>query len=67
MLYQATADELTNRIIALIETQPAVLYLVDPWKLFSFGLEVDDLQPSLFQAGWALREAQQMWIKRKDH
>ena len=60
--YTATADELTQRIIALFPTHPELLESRerDPWTLFDAGLKCDDLQPSLFQANWALAKAREL-------
>lgn len=56
--YQSTADELVKRIVALIPTHPEILKMSDPFALLSIdGFECDDLQPSLFQAQWALAKA----------
>lgn len=59
--YEATADELTSRILKLIEINPVVLQLNDPWGLFKLGLKCDDLQPTLFQASFALSKAKAIW------
>lgn len=58
--YVATADELVKRITALIPKHPELLTMADPWELFTVpGFECRDIGPTLFQAGWALRKAQQ--------
>jgi hypothetical protein len=58
MSYEQTADELTARIMAL---GPRILPLDSPWDLFKIdGFKCDDLGPSLFQADWALRQAQKL-------
>lgn len=60
--YEATANELRDRILALIPTQPLILEMVDVWDLFRVeGFKCDDLQPSLAQAQAALRSAQETY------
>lgn len=54
MNYETTADELVDRIVAL---GPKVLEVSDAFGLFKIGLKCDDLEPSLFQAQWALSVA----------
>lgn len=59
MHYTDTANELTQRILALIPNHPDILQLTSPFDLFRVeGFKCDDLQPSLAQADWALRTAQ---------
>lgn len=63
--YGVTADELVERIKALIPTHPEILNMVHAWSLFEIkDFKCDDLQPSLYQASWALAQAIQ---KHKDH
>lgn len=55
--YAHTADVLTQRIVDL---GTVVLDIDDPWQLFNIpGFNCKDLEPSLYQAGYALRAAQQ--------
>ena len=64
--YTATADELTQRILALIPDHPYVLTMDDPWALLKVpGFDCSDLGPTLFQAGWSLRTAQNLY--RQEH
>ena len=56
--YTSTADELVNRISALIPSHPEILKIENPFDLFKVeGFKCDDLQPSLDQASWALSKA----------
>ena len=58
--YESTADELVKRIAKLIPANPHILKMETPWELFKVnGFKCDDLAPSMFQAGWALRKAVQ--------
>ena len=58
--YDGTANELAKRITKLIPDHPEILKLETPWGLFKVpGFKCDDLAPSMFQAGWALRKAVQ--------
>jgi len=60
--YAATADELTRRIMALIPSNPQILDMSNPWDLFDIsGFECSDIGPSLYQAGWSMRMAQQLY------
>ena len=53
--YESTADVLVERIAAL---GPQILAIDDPWTLFKVeGFKCSDLEPSLFQASWALEVA----------
>lgn len=64
--YESTANELTNRILALIPTQPQILDLTSAWDLFKVpGFKCDDIGPSLAQASWALSSAQQAYRARR--
>ena len=61
--YVSTADQLVERIAALIPTHPEILEMTDPWKLFAVeGFDCKDLGPSLFQAGWALAKAKEGYL-----
>lgn len=56
--YESTGNELVDRILKLIPNHPEILTLESPFDLFKIeGFKCDDLQPSLFQAGWALGRA----------
>jgi len=58
LVYVSTADELVNRISALIPSRPEILKIENPFELFKVeGFKCDDLQPSLAQASWALSKA----------
>lgn len=61
MDYTDTADALVARIDALVPAHPEILTLTSAWELFRVpGFHCDDLQPSAFQAGWALAKVQAM-------
>ncbi len=61
--YEATADELTRRIVAL---GPLILNLNSPWELFKVdGFTCSDLGPSLAQASYALANAQRLLSETK--
>lgn len=58
--YSATADTLVERIKALIPEHPEILEMNDPWALFRVdGFSTKGLDPTLFQAMWALEKAKQ--------
>lgn len=60
--YIATGNALADRISALIPSHPEILTMDDPFKLFQIkGFDCSDLGPSLAQASWALREAQERY------
>lgn len=60
MTYAGVADQLVERIDALVPEHPEILSMDDPWKLFAVpGFKCDDLQPSMAQAGWALAQVKQ--------
>jgi hypothetical protein len=64
--YESTGNELRNRILALITDHPEILEMDDCFKLFKVeGFKCDDLQPSLAQAGWAMRSAQRLFRERQ--
>ena len=58
--YAQTADTLVARIVALgAKHRQEILDLTDVWDLYHVdGFTTDGLDPSLFQAMWALRKAQ---------
>jgi hypothetical protein len=56
--YEEVGNELSNRILALIPTHPEILKMDDAFDLFDVdGFKCDDLDPSMFQASWALANA----------
>ena len=56
--YNDAANEISNRILALIPSHPEILELTDPFKLFQVpGFQCDDISPSFAQAAWALSKA----------
>ncbi len=60
--YSQTADELVNRIVALIPENLNILELDSPWNLFEVnGFKCDDIGPSLFQAQRALAKAKSVY------
>ncbi len=62
--YASTAEKLKDRILALIPDHPEILELEDAWGLFKVeGFKSDDLEPSLFQAQWALSAAKSARLK----
>jgi hypothetical protein len=63
--YESTAEELVKRILAVIPAHPELLQLDDPFKLFKVvpGL-CDDLEPTLYQASWALSKAKTLYQER---
>ena len=59
--YVKTADLMVERIRTVARTQPQILKLSDPWDMFKVpGFKCDDLEPSLFQASWALSKAKEL-------
>lgn len=64
--YEATADELTKRITALIPENPEILTLESVWDLFKVpGFKCEDLQPSMAQASWSLGKAKSEYVKAR--
>jgi hypothetical protein len=62
--YEQQANELVNRITALIPEHPEILDFRDPWDLMDVdGFSCSDLGVSAFQASWALGQAQLRWKK----
>lgn len=56
--YESTASSLVQRILALPHEK--VNACQDAWDLFKVeGFKCDDLNPSLFQASWALGKAKE--------
>jgi hypothetical protein len=61
--YEDTANELVRRIVALIPAHPEILSMDSPWDLFDINeFEYEDLEPSCFQAGWALANAKRQYL-----
>ncbi len=59
--YTSTADRLVERIRACIPDHPEILTMNSPWDLFKVdGFKCDDLNPSAFQASWALGRAKRL-------
>jgi len=66
MNYVNTADELVRRIEALIPTNPQILEIEDAFKLFRIpGFDYNDLEPTLYQASWALQKAKQNYREKQ--
>lgn len=64
--YEATANELVNRILALIPDHPEILGMEEPWGLHKIkGFQCDDLQPTLYQASWALVRAKHEYVNKE--
>ena len=60
--YQRVGLELAERIFDLIPTHPEILTMEDAWPLLRISeFKYADLQPSAFQATWALGKARQLW------
>lgn len=57
--YVQVYEELVQRILKLIPTNPKLLTLSNPHALFQL-VDCTDLQPSLLQASWALQQAQRL-------
>lgn len=64
--YAQTADTLSDRIFALIPAHPEIVKMDNAFDLFGIpGFKCDDLGPSLAQASYALKAAQQRHEKNK--
>lgn len=62
--YTATADDLVQRILALIPEHPEILSMESVVGLLHVpGFKCDDLSPSLAQASWAWAKAKKLWEK----
>jgi hypothetical protein len=60
--YTSLANALRDRILALMPDNPTLATMDDPWGLFKVpGFKCDDLGPTLAQAAFALRAAQQAY------
>lgn len=58
-VYTANAEELVDRISALVDDHPEVLTMSSAWDLLKIEEFVyQDLEPTLFQVTWALGRAQ---------
>lgn len=67
MTYEATANELRDRIQKLIPDHPEILDMTDPWELFKIeGFNCNDLQPSFAQASQALSVAKALHKMEQD-
>jgi hypothetical protein len=65
MNYTKVANELAERILKLIPNHLEILDFNSAWDLFKIdGLVVDDLEPTLYQASWALEVAKNQYAKR---
>ena len=63
--YEKTADELTNRILALIPDHQEILNLETPFDLFKIKeFNCKDLQPSLAQAQRSIGKAIAIYINK---
>lgn len=62
--YEETADELANRILALIPGHLEILSISDPFELFRVeGFSCKDLEPSFAQACWSLGNAKKLYYE----
>jgi hypothetical protein len=60
--YSQTANVLVQRILETFEKHPEAAEITDAWKLLKVkGFDCSDLEPSLFQADWALAHARRIW------
>ena len=63
-IYEATANELRDRILALIPTHPEILDMTSAFDLFRVeGFKCNDLQPSMGQAMFAMESAKRAFRK----
>ena len=61
-MYETTARSLVERIVRLIPANPQIMQMKSAWDLFGVsGFDCADLQPSLFQASWALAKAKDVY------
>lgn len=60
--YVSSAEQLRDRIAALIPSHPEIMTCDGPFAIFKIApdFKCDDLQPSLAQASWALSAAREM-------
>lgn len=62
IFYENTANQLRDRILRLIPKHPEIMDLESPWDLYKIeGFKTADLQPTLFQASWALQHAKMLY------
>jgi hypothetical protein len=58
--YELYANKLKDRILSLIPDHPEIMNIDSAWDLFKINdFNCDDLQPSAFQAQWALIKAKE--------
>ena len=63
--YTTITETLKDRILALIPEHPEILEFDSAWRLFGVdGFDCSDLEPSAFQAGWALNKARQEYKEK---
>ena len=66
-MYETTARSLVERIVRLIPANPQIMQMKSAWDLFGVsGFDCADLQPSLFQASWALAKAKDVYRQRAE-
>ena len=66
-LYEATGNELADRILRMIPDHPEILEMESACDLFKIdGFDCSDLNPSLAQAGWAFNRARQVFLNNKE-
>jgi hypothetical protein len=66
--YEGIANELKDRILELIPKRPEIMNIDDPFALLKIdGFNCDDLNPSLFQVGWALQSAKAKYRDDNPH
>jgi len=58
--YSDTADELVMRFKKILDEKPELKTETNAFEFFKHGLDVKDLQPSLFQAQRALVKAKSL-------
>lgn len=64
--YSGTADKKVERIMEFIPDHPEILKMDSAWALLKVdGFQCDDIEPSLFQAEWALVKAKE--LHRRDN
>ena len=66
MDYSDTANTLAQRILALIPAHPKIMDMIEPFDLYKVeGFDCSDLEPTLFQASWALSRAKLLYENKK--
>jgi hypothetical protein len=64
--YADTAEKMVQRILETIPAHQEILSMNDPWELFQVkSFKCNDIDASLFQAGWALQEAKRRYKEMK--